>query len=73
MRRLFEQMVLLPLDAFLTSVELLSQGPGGSQTIDGMLSRIVHTLSRPHSTRRGARPDGGRAEYGRVSERRPLE
>jgi hypothetical protein len=73
MRRLFEQMVLRPLDALLTSVELLGQGPGGSRTVDGMLSRIVHTLSRPHSMRRDARPGGKRAGYGRASERRPLE
>jgi hypothetical protein len=73
MRRVFEQMVLRPLDAFLTSVELLSQGPGGSRTVDGMLSRIVHTLSRSHATRRGARPDGNHAGYGRAGERRPLE
>ena len=73
MKRLFEELMLRPLDALLTSVELLSRGAGGARTIDGMLSRIVHTLSRPHSPRRSARPDSDRAEYGRASERRPLE
>lgn len=45
MRRLFRQLIERPLAAFASSVEMLGQRIQGTQRIDGMISRIAHTLS----------------------------
>ena len=45
--RLLEQFIERPLVAFIFSVEILGQGLQGDQTIDGIVSRIIHTLSCP--------------------------
>lgn len=55
MRRLFDQMVVRPLSALLSSAELLSRGVSGTQLLDAMVSRMVHTLSSPHGGRPGFR------------------
>lgn len=48
MKRLFEQMFQRPLNAFVSSAELLNRSISGSQRIDGIVSRMVHTLSSSH-------------------------
>ena len=55
MRRLFDQMVVRPLNALLSSAELLNRSVGGTQLFDAMVSRMVHTLSSPHGSRPGPR------------------
>lgn len=52
MRRLLEEQLARPFKALLSGLELLNREVEGAQRIDGMLSRVVHTLSRP-------RPDQG--------------
>jgi hypothetical protein len=47
MRRLFDQIVSRPLAALFSSIEMLDQSLDGGQRVDGMVSRIIHTLSRP--------------------------
>jgi hypothetical protein len=42
---LVEQFIERPLVAFISSVEILGQGLQGGQTIDAMISRVIHTLS----------------------------
>jgi hypothetical protein len=51
MSQLLELILFRPLSAFLSSAELLDQKLGAAQMIDGMLSRMVHTLSRPYVNR----------------------
>ena len=51
MKRLLEQFIERPLAAFVASVEILSEGLQGGQTIDGIVSRITHTLSCPPGRR----------------------
>jgi len=47
MRGLFGQLVVRPLTAFIWSIEVLAQGVQGMQSVDAMVSRVVHTLCRP--------------------------
>jgi hypothetical protein len=56
MRSLFEEMLWRPLEAVRSSAELLRGTARGEQLIDGMLSRLVHGLSRPFGA------DGGGGE-----------
>jgi hypothetical protein len=51
MRQLLELVLLRPLSAFLSSAELLDRKMSGNQMIEGMLSRMVHTLSSPYVDR----------------------
>ena len=72
MRRLFEQMMLRPMSAFISSMELLGRDVEARQRIDGMISRMAHNLSRAQGSRldlansaparpaRDARADAGR-------------
>jgi hypothetical protein len=53
MRLLFDQIIMQPLLAFASSMEILGQKMNGMQKIDGMVSRIVHTLSRTPDSRSG--------------------
>ena len=53
MRSLFEEMLWRPLEALRSSAELLRGTARGEQLIDGMLSRLVHGLSRPLGANRG--------------------
>jgi len=46
MKRLFSQMIKRPVDALVSSIEMLGQSMPGSQRIDAIASRIAHTLSR---------------------------
>lgn len=46
MKRLFEQMFQRPLNAFLWSAELLNRSVRGTQLIDGIVSRMIHMLSK---------------------------
>lgn len=57
MRRLLDQMVVRPLNALLSGVELLNRGVSGTQLFDAMVSRMVHTLSSPHASRPGPRAE----------------
>src|SRR2546423_9915268 len=65
MRRYFEQMFLRPLSAFFSSAELLNRRMSGAQMIDGMVSRMVHTLSGPHESRLDPRSDSANGAPGR--------
>jgi hypothetical protein len=47
MKRLLEQMFQRPLNAFLWSAELLNRSVKGTQLVDGVVSRMVHMLSKP--------------------------
>lgn len=47
MMRLFRQMLTRPVAALTASVELLGQRLPGRQSVDGVVSRVVHTLTRP--------------------------
>jgi hypothetical protein len=49
MKRFFNQMIERPAEAFLSCLEMLSQSVDERQRIDGMVSRMIHTLSRPPS------------------------
>jgi hypothetical protein len=51
MRQLIELVLLRPLSALLSSADLLDQKMSGREMIDGMLSRMVHTLSGPYVNR----------------------
>ena len=42
----FEQIVKRPLAAFVNAIEMLGHRAKGRQTIDGIVSRIAHTLSQ---------------------------
>jgi hypothetical protein len=77
MRRLFDEMFLRPLGALLSGAELLGRRVGGTQMIDGVVSRVVHALSGtraggeaprepPPQTHRARDRDG-------IPGRRPLE
>jgi hypothetical protein len=65
MRRLFEEMFQRPLSAFLSGAELLDRSISGTRLIDGIISRVVHRLSRsqesggrlPSQSRLGARQE----------------
>jgi hypothetical protein len=46
MRRLFGQMIKRPVDALVSSIEMVGQSMKGSHRIDAIASRIAHTLSR---------------------------
>ena len=46
MKRLFEQMFQRPLNALLWSAELLNRSVRGTQLIDGIVSRMIHMLSK---------------------------
>ena len=85
MRRLFEQMFVRPLNALLSSAEMLNRDVGGTRLFDAVVSRMVHTLSSPHGSRPGPRcgrrgeprrhstRDGGRAAAPREEEGGPFE
>jgi len=45
MRLLLKQFIERPLAAFIFGVEMLGKGLPIGQTIDGMISRMIHTLS----------------------------
>lgn len=53
MIRLFSQMLSRPVAAFTSGVELLGQRIKAGQRIDGVVSRIVHALSRAPNSRGG--------------------
>src|SRR5215210_4693735 len=61
MRRLLDQIIKRPLDAFVLSMQMLGQRVNERQRIDGMVSRLVHTLSRPAGARSGQRNYSGKA------------
>ncbi len=44
-RWVVEQFIERPLAAFISSVEILGQGLQGGQTVDAIVSRIIHNLS----------------------------
>ena len=50
MNRFFEEIFQRPLNAFLSSAELLTRSVSGTQLIDGIVSRMVHTLSSSHKS-----------------------
>jgi len=50
MRRFFEEMFQRPLKAFISGADLLNRRISGTQLIDGIISRVVHTLSHPHES-----------------------
>ena len=50
MSRLFEEMFQRPLKALMSGAELLNRRISGTQLIDGIISRVVHTLSHPHES-----------------------
>lgn len=74
MRRLFEETLIRPLGALLSGVELMGRRVDAGRMFDGMMSRVVHTLSSPHVVRREP-PDGGRPERRDADARgrRPIE
>ena len=45
MKQLVEEFIERSLATFISSVEILSEGLQGGQTIDGIMNRIIHTLS----------------------------
>ena len=47
MRQLLDEMVVRPVDAFRSVVEMLSQEVEGGQRIDAIFSRFAHALSSP--------------------------
>jgi hypothetical protein len=47
MNRLFDEMVTRPLRTFISVTEMLARGGEVTQGVDGMLSRLAHTLSSP--------------------------
>jgi hypothetical protein len=49
MRRFFDDMFLRPLSALFAGAELLGRRMGGTQMIDGIVSRVVHTMSGPRA------------------------
>jgi hypothetical protein len=49
MRRWYVQMIQRPMSAFISSVELLMQPSENRQKADGLISRFIHTLSRPQT------------------------
>jgi len=51
MKRLLEQMWQRPLNAFFWSAELLNRSVKGTQLIDGIVSRMVHALSKSRERR----------------------
>ena len=53
MKQLVEEFIERPLATFISSVEILSEGLQGGQTIDGIMNRIIHTLSCPPDRRSG--------------------
>jgi hypothetical protein len=67
MRWLVEQFIERPLAAFVSSIEILSEGLQRGQTIDGLVSRIIHTLSCPSG--RGSEPEDVVTNGDRKSER----
>lgn len=50
MNRFFEDMFERPLNALFSSAELLTRRIGGTQLIDGIVSRMVHTLSSSYKS-----------------------
>ena len=57
MRRFFSQMMIRPAAAVASGMEMLGQRVEGMPRIDGIVSRIVHTLSRPSSNQDRRRSD----------------
>ena len=53
MRRLLEQFIERPLAAFISSAAILGEGLQGEQTIDAVVSRMIHTLSCTPGRRSG--------------------
>jgi hypothetical protein len=47
MRELLDEMVVRPVDAFRSVVEMLSQQVESGQRIDAIFSRFAHALSSP--------------------------
>lgn len=54
MTRLFDEMVMRPLRTFISVTEMFAQGGEVTQGVDGMLSRLAHTLSSPSPRARAA-------------------
>ena len=52
-----EQFIERPLAAFIFGVDVLGQGLSAGQTIDGVISRMVHTLSCTQELRSEPRGD----------------
>jgi hypothetical protein len=50
MRRLLDQMIRRPLDAFVSCVEMFFEQVGAEQMFDAAVSRFVHIISRPSSS-----------------------
>lgn len=73
MRRFIEDMFQRPLNAFLSSAELLNRSISGTQLIDGIVSRMVHTLSRSHESRQQPLSNRAPQDVGRPRERSPRE
>ena len=61
-------MLWRPLDALRSSAELLNGAAGGGRLFDGMLSRMVHGLSRPFGAGRGDGQTGRRPCCGATRE-----
>ncbi|HVF43017.1 MAG TPA: hypothetical protein VM936_08405 [Pyrinomonadaceae bacterium] len=74
MRRFFEETLMRPLGALLSGVELMGRRVDAGRMFDGMMSRVVHTLSTPLVARREPTEDGDpdRREAD-ARGRRPLE
>lgn len=71
MRRLFDQIIRRPLDAFVLSMQMLGQRVDNGQRVDSIVSRVIHTLNRPGGQRRARnyRTDGASENaQGEVSE-----
>ena len=49
MRRLLDETFWRPTRAFVASIEMLGRQVEGMQIFDAVVSRMVHTLSRPSS------------------------
>jgi len=51
MRRLVDQMIRRPMEAFVSCAEMFCQRVQTEQMFDGAVSRLVHILSRPSTVR----------------------
>jgi hypothetical protein len=59
MRRLLDEMIRRPLEAFISSAEMFYQRVEAAQIFDAAVSRFVHTLSRLSRPNAETEPEAG--------------
>jgi len=61
MRRLLDQMIRRPMEAFVSCVEMFCERVQAEQMFDGAVSRFIHIISRPSTVRHENEKEVGRS------------